>query len=33
MQKEAKESSQTGPNTNSLVIKESQGPLVPSQGL
>ena len=30
---EAKASSQTRPNNKSLVIKQSQGALVPSQGL
>ena len=29
----AKENSQTGPNSNSLAIKQSQGSLVPPQGL
>ena len=32
MQKQRK-SSQTGQNNNILVIKQSQGPLVPPQGL
>ena len=30
---ETKENSQRRPNNNNVVIKHSQGPLVPSQGL
>ena len=30
---ERKENSQRRPNNNNVVIKHSQGPLVPSQGL
>ena len=32
-EKMQKQRSQTGQNNNSLVSKQSQGPLVPSQGL